>query len=142
MGVASVRYLLDTNVLSERVLPRPNQRLIARLDRYQLEIVTCAPVWHELSYGYLRMPASRKRTELERFLFESLAVSVPILPYDRPAADWHAAERARLAALGRTPPYVDGQIAAIAASNGLTLVTANLADFAPFEGLRLEDWRD
>jgi len=36
---------------------------------------------------------------------------------------------------------VDGQIAAVAQVNGLVLVTANRADFARFESLRLEDWR-
>jgi predicted nucleic acid-binding protein len=41
------------------------------------------------------------------------------------AAEWHAAERARLAALGKTPPFVDGQITAIAYANSLTLVTLN-----------------
>jgi tRNA(fMet)-specific endonuclease VapC len=41
---------------------------------------------------------------------------------------------------GRTPASVDGQIAAIAAVNGLTLVTQNVTDFAAFEGLDVEDW--
>ena len=57
------------------------------------------------------------------------------------AADWHAAERARLTGLGRTPPFVDGQIAAIAHVNGLVLVTANVADFRHFADLSVEDWR-
>ena len=50
-------------------------------------------------------------------------------------------ETARLVSIGMTPPFIDGQIAAIAATNGLTLVSANLADFSVFEGLQLEDWR-
>jgi tRNA(fMet)-specific endonuclease VapC len=65
---------------------------------------------------------------------------MPILPYDADAADWHAAERARLAFAGRVPPFVDGQIAAIAVTRGLTLVTANVADFRPFAGLTVIDW--
>lgn len=47
----------------------------------------------------------------------------------------------RLEAIGRTPPFVDDQIAAITATNGLILVTSNTADFAPFDGLQVEDWR-
>ncbi len=50
-------------------------------------------------------------------------------------------ERARLAAHGRTLPFVDGQIAAIAQTNNLVLVTANAADFRDFAGLTIEDWR-
>jgi len=48
--------------------------------------------------------------------------------------------RARLKPVGRTPSFVDGQIAAVAIVNDATLVTANVADFAPFDGLRVEDW--
>ncbi len=66
--------------------------------------------------------------------------SFPVLEYDRDAADWHARERARLSALGRTPPIVDGQIAAIAYVNGLFLVTTNERHFEGFRGLRLEVW--
>ncbi|HZQ98784.1 MAG TPA: hypothetical protein VFC93_08205 [Chloroflexota bacterium] len=66
---------------------------------------------------------------------------MPILPYDEAAAGWHAMERARLAAHGRTLPFVDGQIAAIAQTNNLVLVTANAADFRDFAGLTIEDWR-
>lgn len=65
---------------------------------------------------------------------------MPILPYDERAAHWHAVERARLVAAGRTPPFVDGQIAAIAVVNDLVLVTANVADYEPFAGLTVENW--
>jgi predicted nucleic acid-binding protein len=36
---------------------------------------------------------------------------------------------------------VDGQIAAIASTNGLTLATINVADFANFTDLTIQDWR-
>lgn len=65
---------------------------------------------------------------------------MPILDYDRRAAEWHASERARLMAAGRTPPFIDGQIAAVARVNDLTLVTRNQRDFRWFEGLRMERW--
>ena len=40
--------------------------------------------------------------------------NLPILDYDRRAAEWHARERARLEAAGSPAPFVDAQIAAIA----------------------------
>ena len=55
---------------------------------------------------------------------------------------WHAKERARLTQIGRTPPFADGQIAAVAITNGLSLVTFNRDDYAAFQDLRLEDWRE
>ena len=51
---------------------------------------------------------------------------IPIIPYDIAAAEWFARERARLTAIGKTPAYADGQIAAIAQVNDLTLVTNNV----------------
>jgi predicted nucleic acid-binding protein len=65
---------------------------------------------------------------------------MPVLPYDAPAAEWHACERDRLEAAGRTMPYAGGQIAAIAVVHRLTLVTANVRHFRQVEGLRVDDW--
>jgi len=53
---------------------------------------------------------------------------------------WHAVERARLAARGETPAFVDGQIAAIARVHDLTLVTFNVSDFRRFDGLAVVSW--
>jgi tRNA(fMet)-specific endonuclease VapC len=53
---------------------------------------------------------------------------------------WHVFVWARLVARGRTPPFVDGQIAAIARVRGLTLVTHNVRDYDDFDGLVVEDW--
>jgi transposase len=47
---------------------------------------------------------------------------------------WHAQER------GRPPSAADGQIAAIASVNDLTVVTANVKDFRRFKDLVVEDW--
>ena len=77
---------------------------------------------------------------IERYVEEVVLERFEVVDYDRRAADWHARERARLAAVGTTPPFVDGQIAAIAAVNGLTLVTANTSDFAAFDDLDIERW--
>ena len=134
------RYLLDTNVFSEPLKAAPRAKLVRRLEARQGEIATAAPVWHELLFGCNRLPASKRRARIERYLSEVVWPFVPVLPYDASAARWHATERARLAALGKTPTFVDGQIAAIAYVNDLTLVTENRADFADFDGLQVEDW--
>jgi tRNA(fMet)-specific endonuclease VapC len=85
-------------------------------------------------HGIERMPTGRKKERLRAY-FAVVRATLPILPYDDRAADWHAKERVRLK---KTPPSVDGQIAAIAATNELTLVTAD-ADFKPFD-VTLENW--
>jgi tRNA(fMet)-specific endonuclease VapC len=66
--------------------------------------------------------------------------SFAVLAYEEDAAHWHGIERARLEGLGKPAPYVDGQIAAIAFVNELTLVTANVKDFTRFKGIEVENW--
>jgi tRNA(fMet)-specific endonuclease VapC len=132
-------YLLDTNVVSEPTRPRPVARVTARL---QANIDRCAiasVTWHELRFGVERLPPGRRRDSLTDYL-RLLAPQVPILAYDQPAADWHARMRVREADSGATRPFADGQIAAIAAVHGLTLVTRNVPDFAGIDGLLVESW--
>lgn len=135
-----MRYLLDTNVLSEPVKPQPNERILRKWREHADLLCTAAPVWNELLFGCYRLPDSKRRSEFERYLREILEPALVILPYDTAAADWHAAERARLALLGKTPPFSDGLIAAVARTRDLVLVTRNVRHFTPFEGLTVEDW--
>ena len=136
----SARYLLDTNVLSEPLRPTPQLKVIERLRRHQDELATASIVWHELWFGCQRLPDSAKRQAIEDYLAHVIAPTLPILPYDERAAEWHAVERARLTRVGKTPAFADGQIAAIARTNDLILVTFNRADYSDFQDLILEDW--
>lgn len=136
----TVRYLVDANVLSEQLKPRPDPKLVRRLALHHAAIATATPVWHELLLGGLRSPSPPKRAAVLEFLGAIAAAGLEILPYDRAAAEWHSNERARLMDRGRVPPFVDGQIAAIAAVNGLTLVTRNVRDFRRFAGLPVVNW--
>ena len=132
-------YLLDTNILSEVTRSVPNPTVLARLQAHAEQIAIATVTWHELWFGLLKLPVSRKRDVIEGFLLET-AQKMPILPYERTAAEWFAHERARLTQIGRPPAYSDGQIAAITATHNLILVTRNTADFAHFAGLRMENW--
>jgi len=135
-----VRYLLDANIVSEPLKPRPNARVLARLDEATGEMALPSVVWHELLFGLARLQDSRRRAYLERYFREVLRPAVEILPYDEEAASWHASERARLESVGETPAFADSQIAAIAVTRGAVLVTRNVRDFERFTDLRLESW--
>ena len=135
-----MRYLLDTNVLSEAVKTNPDKSVMRKFEKNQDEMVTAAPVWHELQFGCQRLPRSRKKEVIASFLHDIVRRTMLILPYDDRTAEWHAIERARLSSKGIITSFVDGQIAAIAKVNGLILVTRNIDDFKPFSGLDLENW--
>lgn len=136
----SLRYLLDTNIVSEPLRAAPEAAVLEKIQRLEAEIALPAPVWHEMIYGLERLPPSRKREAIEAYLRQVIEPVFPILPYDRIAAGWHARERARLHAEGYTPPFADSQIAAIASCNRLVLVTRNLKDFSRFRDLEVEAW--
>ena len=131
---------MDTNVISESVKTRPNEVVLTLLEKHQNEIALAAPVWHELNFGCERLPISPKRKLIETFLNDVVRPNIVILPYDERAARWHAIERARLVGLGLTPPFIDGQIAAVSIVNDLILVTRNVQDYTVFTGLKIENW--
>lgn len=133
-------FLLDTNVLSETLRHQPDSGVMHGLRQHRSELSTAAPVIHEILFGALRFPPGAKRKAVLHEIEHVFLKTLEVLPYDRRAAEWHARQRARLVNESRTPPYLDGQIAAIAAVNGLTLVTRNVTDFAAFEGLIVADW--
>jgi tRNA(fMet)-specific endonuclease VapC len=130
---------LDTNVLSELVTPRRDRRVLERLAVAEGTSAIAALTWQELCYGMRRLPAGRRRDFVESVV-RSFPDRFPVLPYGEQAADWHASERVRLEQAGKTPPLFDTQIAAVAVTRGLTLVTRNVRDFAGFTDLRVESW--
>jgi tRNA(fMet)-specific endonuclease VapC len=131
---------LDTNIVSAPVAKCPEPNILAKLRAHPDECAIAAPVWHELTYGCARLPAGKRQEMLQTYLLDVVAPSFKVLPYDEIAASWHGHERARLAQARTPAPFVDGQIAAIAQANGLTLVTINIKDFGNFRGLELIDW--
>lgn len=135
-----LQYLLDTPVVSNPIAARPDPGIVRQLEELGHACAIAAPVWHELVYGCRRLPAGRRRAAVEAYLDDVVLRSFPVLDYTEPAATWHAGERARLEAVGRPAPFVDGQIAAIAHVNDLVLVTTNVRDFERFEDLEVKDW--
>jgi len=87
-----------------------------------------------------RLADGRRKERFRIYLQNLLSSGLPVLPYDSAAALWHGEQRARLEARGLRPAFADGQIAAIAATQGLVLVTRNISDFAAFDGLQLLNW--
>lgn len=140
--MARVRYLLDTNVLSEPVVARPNPFVLDRIKAKGRSLAIAAITWQEVLYGMLLLPAGKRRDQIEDYLFRRIRPALPIIGFEERAARWQAEQRASLRQAGKSPSYPDSQIAAIAAVNELVLVTRNVDDFADFQGLQIENWFD
>ena len=135
-----IKYLLDTNIVSEPAKIQPNKSVMQHLAKHDGEYAIASIVWHEMVYGCELLTSSTRKTQLQSYLAMLLRNGLIVLPYDQPAADFYAKERARLQLSGKTCAYADGEIAAIAISQNLTLVTRNIKDFENFQGISLKNW--
>ena len=137
--VSQVSLLLDTNIISELVKAEPKSNVLKQFQIYKNEIAIPSLVWHELRFGWLRMPDSKRKQSIGLFLHDVVSL-LTIMPYDTTAAKIHAEIRIEAQKSGQTLPFADGQIAAIAMSQGLSLVTRNTKDFESIAGIRLINW--
>lgn len=133
-------FMVDTNTFSEPMKLEPNRTVLSLLTSRQFDWGTSATAWEEFTLGIRVLPTSARRNELDAYRRGLLNGGLEIVPFDEPAADWMASERARLLKKGATPAYRDAQIAAVAASRELILVTRNVEDFKGFRGLKIQNW--
>lgn len=132
--------VLDTNVISEAMRPRPDSAVQNWLDAQAPETLFLTSVTlAELLFGVGALPAGRRRKALAETLDGLLTLfGERVLAFDTDAARQYAslAVRARLA--GKGFPTADGYIAAIAAAHGFVIATR---DTRPFEvaGLKVID---
>jgi toxin FitB len=129
-----MRYLLDTNIVSELVKPTPSQSLMAWMEQQaDGDLFIAALTVAEISRGILEKPAGKRRNELEAWfagpegpqaLFQGR-----VLPFDEKAALIWASLMAGGRAKGRPRSALNTIIAAVAEANACMVVTANEKDF-------------
>ena len=135
-------YLLDTNIVSEFSKANPNPQV---LEFYQARKNLCAIsaiTWQELTRGVSRLPEGKRKATLQSFI-ENFEANTEVISYDKFASQICGEMQANAEKDGHTLPFYDSQIAATASSNGMVLVTHNIADFEPMREksfLRVEDW--
>ena len=138
-----MKYLLDTNVISEPMKARPNGGVLAWLstldeDEACISVVTIT----ELRYGIERLATGKRREILEAWLRKDLSgrFAGRILPVGLEVADACGRLVARSEGLGHPIEPRDTFIAATAEVHGLTLVTRNASDFQPTVKSILTPW--
>ena len=130
-----MRYLLDTNILSDLVR-NPQGRVFEAIARVgEGAVCTSVIVAAELRYGAARRGSERLTAQLETIL-----AALPVLSLEPPADEAYGRIRAGLESAGQPIGANDLLIAAHAISGGLTLVTDNVREFERVEGLAVENW--
>ena len=138
-------FLLDTNIPSELMRPRPEpkvQHWIAAQDIGTLFVSVVSIGELETGFATMRDAARRARLEasLERYL--ALLFVGRVLPVTKAiAVRWGRLDGMRQMA-GRPLSAPDGMIAATALEHGLMLVTRNVKDFAGLGVDLLNPWLD
>jgi predicted nucleic acid-binding protein len=123
-----VRYLLDTCVISEVTKRRPAARVLTWLDTQgELALFLSVLTFGELQKGISKLPASRKRRQLQQWVDRELTrrFTGRILGIDREVALRWGAMAGAAERQGQPLPVLDGLLAATAVVGGLTLVTRN-----------------
>jgi predicted nucleic acid-binding protein len=132
-----VKYLLDTNVISETRNPNYDSAVKAHIDKIpDEELFMSILSVGEISFGIEKLPSGKKKAELTQWLHDKL---IPwfqdrIITLDQEIMlEW-----GRLRAqVGRTLPAVDSLLAASALTHRLTIITRNTHDFDGITGLSL-----
>ena len=130
----TLAYMFDTNIVSALVHDRGAARvLLARRNPARAAVSTI--VVGEILFGV----AKRRSAALGAQVMQVLS-SLAILQVDEDVAATYGRIRAALQNLGTPIGSNDLWIAAHALSLDMTLVTANVDEFARVEGLRVENW--
>jgi len=130
-----MRYLLDTNVVSE-LIRNPQGRVTDRIREVgEAQVATSIIVAAELRYGAAKKGSPRLTAQVEAVLG-----AIEVLPLEEPADAVYGVLRARLEQKGQPIGGNDLLIAAQAVSLGFTLVTDNEREFAKVDELHCENW--
>jgi tRNA(fMet)-specific endonuclease VapC len=75
----TLKFLLDTTIVSAPVAKIPNRRVVRKLEQQSDHCAIAAPVWHELVYGCSRLPAGKRKSALEEYLHGVVRRSFPTM---------------------------------------------------------------
>jgi hypothetical protein len=135
--------ILDTNVISEIMLPRPDIQVLGWLDRQSdASIWTTSVNIFEIRCGLQSMPEGKKRSALldlfERWLAE--VIQGRIASFDEAAARRTADLNALRKKMGRPVDTRDNLIAGIVLASHATLATRNVKHFEEIASSLVNPW--
>jgi len=138
-------FLLDTNVISELMKPRPSRTVIAWTDEtpealMHLSVITIGEVRKGID---LLRDDDPRRAALQSWLDRDVRIRFAgrLLAFDDGVAERWGQLEAIAKKRRLTLPTIDAQLAATAMHHGLTFVTSNTADIAPTGVPVFDPWR-
>lgn len=138
-------FLLDTNVISELIKPRPDAKVAGWIDTTNEELLFLSVLTlGEIRKGIVMLPRSSRRASLEAWLVSDLPLrfSHRILSIDQETVDRWGRLSGLMKTQGSNLPVIDGLLGATAAQHNLTLVTRNTKDLAATGVPLLNPWLD
>jgi toxin FitB len=139
-----MRFLLDTNVLSEPVQPRPDVRVAAWMAEQPAEtLAISAASFAEIWKGIVPLGHCHRRALLMRWV-ASLPNEFPdrVLSVDSAISSEWGRLMAQAKARGRPIDFVDLLLVATALVLGLTIVTRNVRHCAGWGAEVINPWAD
>jgi len=132
------RYLLDTNIISNIVKPKPSESLMAWLaEQLDEDLFISSLTVAEIKRGILEKPRGKKRDALDAWFAgpegPQALFAGRVLPFDDKAGLIWARLMADGKSAGRPRSGLDMIVAAIAGTNDCVVVTDNERDFAGIE---------
>lgn len=129
-----MRYLLDTNIISNIVKPKPSPSLVAWMaEQHDDDLFIASLTVAEIRRGILEKPIGNRRNDLEDWFVgpegPQALFAGRILPFDEAAALIWARFMAHGKSRGKARSALDTIIAAIAEANSCIVVTDNEKDF-------------
>jgi toxin FitB len=138
-------FLLDTNVISELIKPKPEPKVTTWIDETDEELLFLSVLTlGEIRKGVVLLPRSARRTALEAWLNKDLPLRFydRILSIDQEVADRWGHLSGLTSARGVRVAVIDGLLAATAIQHDLTLVTRNTKDVAATGVSLFDPWMD
>jgi predicted nucleic acid-binding protein len=137
--------LLDSNLVSELMRPRPDPRVLSWVAAQPLSEMAIATITvMEIRFGIALLPAGRRRTDLDTRFRQLLAQAFTgrVLAFDQPAADACAEIRAQRRQMGNPITVEDSMIAAIARVHGAPVATRDVGGFEACGLTLINPWQD
>ena len=136
----SIGFLIDTNVLSELMRENPAPQVLAWFASQNANLMQTSAITHaEILSGIALLPAGKRREAMAQAasqIFEE-DFTGRCIDFGGQAVGHYALLRAQRQFAGRPIDTADAQIAAIALSTNLTLVTRNTKDFEGIDNLQV-----